>query len=70
MRDFIAPESYRKKQCRAGTLARHGRASGRPLAGSATDPGKPANVSNSFQIIATSYRPFQSLTPISHQESI
>jgi len=56
--------------CRAGTPARHGRASGRPSDGSPTDPGKLPNVSNSFQIIATSYRLFQSLTPISHQESI
>jgi hypothetical protein len=56
--------------CGAGTPARHGRASGRFLAGSATDADNPSNVSNSFQIITTSYRLFQSLTPISPQESI
>jgi len=40
------------------------------LEGSAADAEQLLNVSNSFQIIATSYKLFQSLTPISRQESI
>jgi hypothetical protein len=69
MMDFITRNLTGRNECGAGTLARHGRAAaGLQLSATAAD--KLLNVSNSFQIIATSYKLSPSLTPISRQEAL